>query len=265
MFWHLNEIALCVLAVFVFVCATEIGFRLGQRHPHAGADSLREHVRDIQSALLGLLALLLGFTFAMSMTRYESRRSLAVDEANAIGTTYLRAGFLPLELRGKFTEALRSYIDSRVELFAAGVDPVLLQNANEKAGHIQDQLWGIVTIAGTQAPNSSPIKILIESLNEVIDLSEKRQAALENHVPELVIVLLVGVAIVALGFLGVSSGLSGHRKTRSSLVLGALIALVLVVILDMDRPRRGLIQVSQESLGRLKMKIETPSTSELRF
>jgi len=140
--------------------------------------------------------------------------------------------------------------------YDAGIDRVRLDAASTTATRLQEQLWMVTVDLAERDPHSLPIGLFIESLNDVIDLDEKRLRALENHVPETALVLVCGVAAVALGFVGHSCGLRGTRHFASTALVATLIVLVLAIILDLDRPRRGLIRVSQDSMVRLKATLD---------
>lgn len=202
--------------------------------------------------MLGLLALLLGFTFFMAVSRFETRQSLVIDEANAIGTTHLRVKFLPAEQTDAAEGLLREYVAARLSFYTAGIDSARLEKANMDATRIQGQLWALAVEAAAQDPRSVPAGLLAESLNTLIDIQEKRQAALDNHVPETVLYLLLVVSLASLGVVGYGCGLIRRRRPFSSALLAFLVVSVVATILDIDRPRRGLVEVSQRSLLRLQ-------------
>lgn len=252
MIWAINEFVFLAIAVIVYLIVIELSFILGRRHRPSGDPATISHVNALQNALLGLLALLLGFTISMSLTRFETRKDLVLAEANAIGTTYLRAQFLPEEQKDEVSRLLKTYVAARLDFFKAGVNDGRLNAANSQASHIRSRLWAAAVNSSKNATNPIAVSLFVQSLNDVIDVSEKRQVALENHVPETVIGLLFLVSIAGLGFIGFGSGLTGTRHHGSTAAFAILVALVLAVILDIDRPRRGLIQVSQASMMRLQ-------------
>ena len=252
MIWYINEYILFLITLFSFMVVIEGGFQLGKRYQHAHYDdAMTAHVSSLQSALLGLLALLIGFTFAMSISRYDSRKELVVEEANAIGTTYLRAQYLQSPQKENISTLLKSYLDARIEFYDVGIDSDAIKTANKKANQLEKDLWKQVIIV-TQTDQQPAVRLLIQSMNDVIDLHEKRQAALENHVPEAITGLLFFVSVFGMGFIGYGYGLTGKRRHISTALFAFLIAVVLTTILDIDRPRRGLIEISQASLVRLQ-------------
>jgi hypothetical protein len=254
--WQFNEVALLLAFLAGFLGATEVGFRLGMRYVDQGDDSAKAHVSSLHAAVLGVLALLLGFTFLMAVSRFDARKSLVIEEANAIGTTFLRAHLLPPEQQRPAKELLRAHLSARLAFYAAGIDPARLERAHSEAGRIERQLWALAVDAAAQDPRSVRTGLFVESLNAVIDLHEKSQVALENHVPEAVLYLLLVVSVVSFVLLGYGCGLTQRRRAALNVVFALLISFVLTAILDIDRPRRGLITVSQESLIRLQATLE---------
>jgi hypothetical protein len=123
----------------------------------------------IQAAVLGLLALLLGFTFSMAASRFEARKELVRDETNAIGTTYLRTQFLPEPYKSNAARLLRQYVDTRLELQQFSHIPESLADINVRTAHLQDQLWSEAVAVADRDPRSVPTGLFIQALNEVID------------------------------------------------------------------------------------------------
>lgn len=242
-----------ILAVSVgmFLAVIEIGFRLGRR-----SQSMDEHSRSqiaaVQGAILGMLALLLGFTFAMSMSRFETRKQLVLEEANAIGTTFLRTQMLPEPQRQEISDLLRRYVEARIQFYQSGIDLKRLRQANLFTEQLHKQLWSRAAALGATDPRAVMTGLFLQSLNEVIDLHAKRLTALENRVPGIIFVLLYFVALTATGLIGYGCGLAGRRNFFVTLVAAGLIAAVILVIIDLDRPRRGFIQVSQQRLIELR-------------
>src|SRR5205823_623509 len=168
----------------LLLLTTELGFRLARRCRAGIDDSVRSQVSIIQGAILGLLGLIAGFTFAMSVSRFDLRKAVILDEANAIGTTYLRAEFLPDPARGELKALLRRYVDVRLEFFAAGADIPRARDAEAEIGRLQAELWSRAAAVTRRDPHSIATGLFIQSLNETIDLDAKQFAALENHVPD---------------------------------------------------------------------------------
>jgi len=252
LFYRVNEWVIFGGLLAVILLATEIGFRLGRRVQPNINEPTRSHNATIEAAALGLLALLLGFTFSMAMARYETRKRLVIEEANAIGATVLSARFLSEPQRTEVANLLRRYVEVRLSFYEAGIDREELRETNAETEQIHPALWSHAVAAGEKNPQGHPTSFFIASLNEVIDFQAKRLAAKEDHVPELVIELLYGATILALGLVGYGCGLGGRRNFLSTTTAALLIASVILVIMDLDRPRRGIIKVSQQSLLNLR-------------
>jgi hypothetical protein len=240
-------------SIVLFLGATQIGFFLGHRAHKSGVDEhSRTQISTIQVAILGLLALLLGFTFAMSMSRYDKRKQMVLEEANAIGTTYLRTQLLPQPPRQEISNLLRQYVDVRLEFYAAGVDEEKLHQAMAGAQKLHKQIWSYTPALGEKDPRAVTTGLFLLSLNEMIDLHAKRLTAMQNHVPESALLLLYLLSAIAVMIVGYASGVAGLRNWFVTMMLPFLIAVVINVIVDIERPRRGLIKVGQERMIELR-------------
>jgi hypothetical protein len=202
------------------------------------------------------LALLLGFTFAMAVSRFDNRKVVIVDQANAIGTAELRSRLLGSPYAETAAPLFRAYVDAWLKYRAAGIDLVAVHAAEKRAYELQDQLWSLARDATAADPHSLPAGLFAQAMNDVIDMHEKRNRSVKDRVPDAVIWLLFAVSALALGQVAYSCGLSGRRRQVANVTFAFVIALVLVIILDIDRPRRGLVQVSQESMLRLQQSLE---------
>ena len=264
MHWGLDEIILFFIVVAIFCVVLELAFRLGRHHRAHSNDSTRSHLTVLQTALLGLLALLLGFNFAMASSRFEARKTLIQDEVTVIGSTYLRAKLLPSDLRGKVTALLKDYVSARIEFMRAGTDEKRLKAASESSRTIEDQLWNLAAAAEAQGEASAAMNLVIQSLTDVYNVNEKRRAEQDDHVPATVINLLLVVAIGALGFIAYSYGLGHRRRHGSTAVFAILIAMVFTITLDLDQPRSGFIRVGEESMLRLQEDLNRMSSGNER-
>ena len=259
MFWAIDELALLLAVLVAFAAAIELAFRLGRRHSAGTDDATRSHISALEIAVLGLLALLLGFNFAMSVARFDSRKALIGEEVNAINTTYLRAQLLPAQQREQATELLQVYVAARVEFMRARIDQALIDKAIASATQVEEQLWKIADALVVQNAAPMPTSLFVQSVNEMINVNHKRHAALDNHVPETVLWLLLTVALTSLGFISYNYGLAGRSRHGAMVIFALLICMVLIVIIDLDRPRTGLIQVSEDGMVRLMETIDRKS------
>jgi hypothetical protein len=247
--WLIDYPSLVFLVLFtLFAISLEIGFRLGSlRNANEDAD-LHEQAVGVRDGVVVLLSLLLGFTLAMALPRFDQRRELIVDEANAIGTTTLRAQTLPEPARTISLELLREYVGARIDFSENAGSVEKLSIAMERTHQIQASLWQMAAEAA--AKNPTPVtSIYITSLNEMIDLDSKRTAAVENRVPKPIWIMLFLMGILAC----LSFGFSLRRRfILSMLVAPLMISIVMALIADLDTPNRGFIRVSQESMRRLQ-------------
>ncbi len=253
---RINEFLLFIFALAGFLGAVEICFRLGRRHSQSTDEAMKSHLNALQAAVLGLLALLLGFNFAMAASRFEARKNLLQEEINSIHDTYLQSKLLPPPYQQQFAPILRDYVKSRIKFVRAGVDITLLDEVREERSRIEGQLWGLTGAMVNEGKSGVVGQQFIESLRATVKVTANRRNALENHVPEVVIHLLFIVAVVALGFIGYGAGLTRRRRHRSTAVVAVLIALVLTIILDLDQLRSGLIQIGDQGITRLQTIIE---------
>lgn len=247
---------LIVSGLFIFMLlAMEIGFRSGRRKQASVAEAITQ-ANSVLVSMLGLLALLLAFTFSAALQRYEDRSQTVVAEANAIGTTYLRARLLPGGMQDEVQALLRQYLDVRIqEGRVNATEPELHESLQQQAQLMQTQLWSHAVRAAELDKSVVTSGLFIQSLNELIDTSTTRNAALNRQVPEIVLFLMIATIVLTTATLGYASGIAGHRVTLAAFVLLILIALVVYLIIDLDRPRRGAIQVSHESLLSLQQTI----------
>ncbi len=182
----------------------------------------------------------------MSMQRYDNRSMALIDEANTIGTAILRVELLPQEYKKQANELFKEYVDLRVAIGQLDLTKRAQRNDyNNKIANLQRQLWSLAIAATNVDPRPVTTGAFVKSLNDVIDSQGKRNALLQMHVPEVVLILLFIVFISSGGIMGYSAGLSGKRMIVPIVLVSLLITLIVFIIIDLDRPKRGLIQVDQ--------------------
>ncbi len=234
----------------LLVLAHLVGFRVARRGRARADEGERSETSTLQGGMLALLGLLLGFTFAAASQRFDARKQLVLDEANAIGTAYLRATAVPGG--EEVGELLRRYVDVRLE-GAASRNPEDFRRAVGESERLHDAMWS--RVAALARANPDPLRtLLLVAVNEVIDLHEKRLTAMRNHVPTIILVLLLVVSVLTMASLGHAAGASGGRggMLSTALTFAMLVTVVIMVVVDLDRPERGLIRVSQQSLQTLR-------------
>jgi hypothetical protein len=218
-----------------------------------------EHSQEsyLVGSMLGLLALLLAFSFSMALDRYEERRHLVVQEANAIGTAYLRAQMLDEPHRSRLSGLLVEYTDNRIELASAAVDrgkPLLARN-----DRLLTDIWAAVAASRESALRHGITTALLMTYNEVIDLDTERKVARQMRVPTAVLQLLYGFLIMTALVLGYV--LEERRGRMGAGVLFLILSLYIGIISDLSRPAAGSIIESQEPMLMLRqsMKAQPPA------
>jgi hypothetical protein len=200
----------------------------------------------VEGAILTLLGLIIGFTFSMATTRYDQRKNLEEEEANAIGTEYVRVDFLPAEDAARVKELLRRYTELRVEFYGAPYGERLAR-INDETAKVQDELWTTVARAAKAQP--TPLaELTSRGMNDVLNSQGYTQAAWWNRIPRAAWYLLFLIAILSTALLGY--GASGNW-TLLSMVLPLAIGISFFLIADIDSPRGGVIHVHAVNLEAL--------------
>jgi hypothetical protein len=238
--------AIFVTALLLIVA--EVGYRLGRRlFVKKGDDARRNQIGAVQAAVLGLLGLLLGFTFSMAIERYNARWIHVAEEANAIETTWLRAGLLPGPHRKPVRGLLRDYVGVRLRAPIALRDPVTMADGQRRSAAIQATLWEHAEEAAEEAPNDITATF-VEAVNGVIDADRQRRAAARNRIPTGVWLILILVSSVGCAVSAYGSGADGVRSLLTAALLPLLISVVILLTIDVIDERHGLISVSQQPL-----------------
>ena len=247
-FYRLDPFLVCLAFFVLLLVAEEVGFRSKNRMRADSEGIAKEDIALLLGAVLTLLSLMLGFTYAMSEDRYEARRQLVIDEANAIGTAYLRAQALPEPRSSEIQELLRHYAELRVEIAGIKNDaPEKIREIDDRTKQLHGLMWSHAAVLAKERPDPV-VAVFLESLNEMIDIHSKRLAAFRDHVPfSIYPVLFIGSAI-ALWMVGFYFGMRGQRARILTVMLAVLVATVMWLILDLDQPTRGTIKASQQSL-----------------
>ncbi len=220
-------------------------------------ETLREPVGIVQGAFFALVGLILAFGLTLALGRYDSRRAAGVDDANTIGTTYLRAETLAEPVRSRSLPLLRQYTDASLSLSVAVPTTARFAAAVAQEDALQRRLWSLAGDALIAAPQDSAPRLYVETLNEMIDQQTVRIAALNNRIPTAVLALEVFGAAFAFGLLAFYTALHGRGATTVVLA-GALVTVLLLVIFDLDRPTRGLIRVPDTPLVALRSEMALP-------
>jgi hypothetical protein len=246
--------AMYLLIVLLGLLVVEAGFRLGRYWKKRTGQAKQDNVNSLVGATLALLAFLLVFMIGIASNRFDNRRQLVVAEANAIGTAYLRAGYLDEPDRTDIRNLLREYVDVRLE---AAADDAKIPQARARSEAIHTEMWTRAEAMARAHPDSDMGAIFIESLNAVIDLHTERIVAVFNRIPINIWLAIFFVAFLTLAMVGFSNGLGDSRNFFAQLALILVFSAVILLIVDLDRPGEGFLQVSQQPLIDLQQQLHS--------
>jgi hypothetical protein len=236
------NIGLFVTLFTALIACLEGGRRLGRR-AFAGDRPHPSGLGTVEAVTFGLLGLLLAFTFSGAAARLDTRRAQIVDEANAIGTAWLRLDILPEAAQPKLREAFRAYTDSRIAVYRtfSGSGLEAARAASARAGALQQQIWtGAVAACGDLA---SCTVVVLPALNQMFDLAATRLAATQMHPPAIVYVVLVAISLVCGFLVGYEMGATVVASRSHMILLALVLSFTFYVILDFEYPRLGFIRI----------------------
>ena len=232
------------LSLFIGLAAClDLGYRIGRRHTEKSGDSAHEGLGAIEASIFALLGLLLGFSFAGGMSRLDARRQMAVQEANAIGTAYLRLDLLPASEQLALRRLFRNYLESRLRVYEKLPDVKAAEAELARGVQLQREIWSRAVAASQSDTNPAAARLLLPAINEMIDITTARTVAMHIRLPWLIFGLLVCFALLS----GLAAGYSmSKRKGRSwlhMLLYAMVISMTIYAVLDLESPRAGLIRV----------------------
>lgn len=241
------------LAFAIFARAfIEIGYRYGYWWQERTQDEKEGPTGMIVGSLLALMAFLLAVAMGMASDRFDTRRGLVLAEANSIGTTYLRAGYLPEPASSEIRDLLREYVPLRITTNDLADVRVKIARSVE----LHKKLWSLAEELARATPESNVLALFIDSLNDMIDLNETRvTAGIYARVPETIILLLFCGSMLTLAMVGYNAGLIQRRSPLTTTVLIALLGAVITLVVDLDRPRDGFLKVGEQPLIELQEQI----------
>jgi hypothetical protein len=237
--------ALFTLGLFIgMLFLLEIGRRIGIRRLTNDPEGVRAGTGAIEGAVFALLGLLIAFTFAGAASRFDARRHLIVEETNAIGTAYLRLDLLSASMQPALRESFREYVDTRLEVYRKLPDVQAAKAELAKAAKLQEDIW-TQAVAASQAPGAAAAApmLLLPALNQMIDITTTRTMATRLHPPLIIFVMLFGLALASALLAGYGMAGGKSRSWLHMLGFAAIMAASVYVILDIEFPRLGLIQV----------------------
>lgn len=236
----------------------ELGRLFGLTHQKKDPDAAQKGIGTVEGAVFAILGLLIAFTFSGAATRFEERRHLIGQEANAIGTAYLRISTLPESTHEELRELFLRYIDTRIAVYGNIENQIETRIWLDKQAALQGDIWSkaISACNRTGVPTSAAM-LMLPALNDMIDITTTRAVATQNHPPDIIFFLLGGLSL----FSALLAGYGMSCRARSWLhviTFAAIISITVFVILDLEYPRRGLIRIdsADKVLIELKQRIK---------
>ena len=254
---------IAVAVFFVMLVIEEAGYRLGlrRRKKFGLTDADLGGGGVVLNSIFALLGLILAFTYSSAVDRHELRKQTLVQEANALGTAFLRANILPEPGRAELKNVLYQYALTRVPDKSV-IDTARIFDLDERVRVIgetlaaQARIWPVTQRLVLSKPPGPGEIILITGINDVLDLHTLRVAALYDKLPDAVVWMLLGITSAALSVAGFLAGIQGRMSRWRMIIMAAVLASVILVILDFDRPGNGQIQVRRLSLYSLITEME---------
>ena len=235
------------LAAFLFVAIVatlELGRRLGIKRAAREGEAVSEGTSALAGAVYGMLALIIAFTFSGASTRFDVRRQQVVEEANAIGTAYLRVDMVPPVAQPALRDGFRRYLDARISVYSTLPDLAASRAELERATRLQGEIWALA-VAACRMPDSPPslAVLLLPALNAMFDITTTRTMATKIHPPVIIFAMLVVLALVSAVLAGHDLARGSSRRWLHTLGYAAILSVTVYVIIDIEFPRLGFIRI----------------------
>jgi hypothetical protein len=245
-----NPFVVSLVALVAQWCAAYAGDLL-RRKVRPLVEKEREDFNTVLTATLTLLALIIGFSFSMAVSRYDQRKDYEEAEANAIGTEYLRADLLPANIAPTVRVALVGYLHRRIAFYEGAWDPSATQSV--ESARSEAELWSAVARAGAEQPTSPVVALAIAGMNDVLNSQGYTQAAWLNRIPIAAWALMVLIALFA-------NLLLGYRERQTGMIvltiLPVIVSIAFFLIADIDSPIGGGISVAPQNLISLERSLK---------
>lgn len=235
-----------VIAGFLFlvmIVAFMVGNKIRRNKESKGKLIEDKSIGALEGSMLGLLALLLSFTFSMSSNRHDRRVNLIIEEANNIGTAILRADLYPDSIRKAFRKDFKAYLETRINFYTAKADMAKVLQTLEEGNRLQSALWQRATSVGQDKDNFHRTSQMVPALNAMFDIVTTGTAATMDKVPEVILYLLFLICLTAALMVGYAAGPKADWTMVISFSL--MITMTVYLIIDLDRPRRGVINMNK--------------------
>jgi hypothetical protein len=241
-------VSILVGITVIMLLACEIGYHLGKRARTRHDIEAPASLGSMVAGLLGMLGFVLAFTFSIASGHHDMRKSRVLEEANAIGTAYLRAELLEPEYGGEIKRLLREYVDLRLQT-------VTVENYREildQSEQIHNRLWVEVRSAALSVSDTNS-QLAVESINNVIDMHTKRaMAGLFTRIPASIWLALLAISTFCMVTMGIQIGFAGKRRLVAVIPMLFAFAVLVALVVDLDRPQSGLIKVGQQAMTDLQ-------------
>lgn len=249
--WVVIAVSFLLLFISYF-----IGFSTGKRFAGIKSQTHSSNISSLLTGLIALMGILLAFSFSLSSSRFDLRKQLIIEESLDIGTAYFRVGLLAdTALRKEVRSLLKDYVQQRINYYDAGAIEKEMDQYMGKSENIQVRIWMKTAEIGRRSPdiNSS---LLTQSLNTMIDVSGAISGSMKNHVPALILLMLIAASAFTIFTMGYTHGLSSDKNLWFAMGLNVIICSILFLIVDMDSPFAGLLKINIDALTDLQDQIE---------
>jgi hypothetical protein len=227
----------------MLICA-EIGRRTGMAAIRRYPDGLAKGIGSVEGAVFGLLGLIIAFTFSGAETRFEHRRHIITEEANAIGTAYRRIDLLPPDVQPEMRELFRRYLDSRLAVYRNADDTNVTMTHLARSAALQEEIWKRSVSAGSRPGVASHTSILmLSALNPMIDITTTRTTATRDHPPLVILLLFLFLSLISSMLVGYNMSVNENRRWLHTVAFALIFSIAVFVILELEFPRRGLVRV----------------------
>ena len=232
----------------------ETGFRVGRKRRASRTGETNDEITAVVAAVLGLLGLVLAFAFGNAQDRLTTRRAQIVDEANAIGTAYLRLDLLAPEDQGPLRPLFREYLDTRIATFERISDRAAYEVLLGRGARLQEEIWKRSVAASYGSPNQGTPILLLDALNRMIDITTTRDLATTTHAPFLILALLVALSFMGALLAGDTLALKGRRYPLHMALFALAIAATVYVVIDLEYPRVGFITLGHMDRAMIQLR-----------
>lgn len=223
----------------------EIGRQIGARRIAEEGETASKGLSAIEGAIFGLMGLILAFSFSGALTRFDARRHLVIEEANAIGTAWLRIALLPADAQPRMRDLFRRYLDSRLEVYRSLPDMEAVKAALAKSANLQSEIWALAISPSPETGTLQAPILLLPALNAMFDIRTTRTEGARIHLPLTIFAMLGALTLACSLFAGYDMAIWRKRNLLHSIAFAVVLSVTVYVIIDLEYPRLGFIQMSE--------------------